>query len=182
MPVKAIVNPLRGVSADAAYVASAIDQIDGPVLAVGHSYGGAVITNATTNSKNVVGLVYVAAFAPDEGETLGPIIGSSKDSKLLAAVQETRFPTGNGSDTAAEVSIDAAKFHEVFTADLSPEESDVLAVSQRPIAGPRLRREVRPAGVEEPLVVGGRRAPVTRRSARTPCGRWRNAPARHHRG
>jgi pimeloyl-ACP methyl ester carboxylesterase len=135
VPVKAIVNPLRGVTADSAYVASAIDQIDGPVLAVGHSYGGAVITNATTNCDNVVGLVYVAAFAPDEGETLGPIIGSSKESKLLASVQETRFPTGNGSDTAAEVSIDAAKFREVFTADLSPEESDVLAVSQRPIAG-----------------------------------------------
>lgn len=133
VPVKAIVNPLRGLSSDAAYVASAMNQIDGPVLAVGHSYGGAVITNAT-DAKNVVGLVYVAAFAPDEGETLGAIIGSSKESKLLAAIQEARFPTGSGADTAAEVSIDTAKFHDVFTADLPADESDVLAVSQRPIA------------------------------------------------
>ena len=68
--VQAISNPLRGITADAAYVASAIRQIPGPVLAVGHSYGGAIITNAAPHAGNVVGLVYVAAFAPDEGETL----------------------------------------------------------------------------------------------------------------
>src|SRR5919107_959382 len=57
--------PLRGISFDSAYIASLLEQIPGPVLAVGHYYGGAVITNAATNAKNVVGLVYVAAFAPD---------------------------------------------------------------------------------------------------------------------
>jgi pimeloyl-ACP methyl ester carboxylesterase len=134
VPVRAIVNPLRGISEDAAYVASAVDQIPGPVLAVGHSYGGAVITNALTNSENVVGLVYVAAFAPDEGETLGEIVASSKDSMLMPAVQEAKYPTGRGSEIAGEVSIDAEKFHDVFTGDLSQEESDILAVSQRPIA------------------------------------------------
>ena len=71
IPVRAVVNPLRGIAADSAYVASVFSQIPGPVLAVGHSYGGAIITNAATNAGNVVGLVYVAAFAPDEGETLG---------------------------------------------------------------------------------------------------------------
>ena len=70
VPVTAIVNPLRGVASDAAYVASFINQIDGTVLAVGHSYGGAIITNAVPQTTNVVGLVYVAAFAPDEGETV----------------------------------------------------------------------------------------------------------------
>ncbi|MBV9384714.1 MAG: alpha/beta hydrolase [Streptosporangiaceae bacterium] len=65
--VQAISNPLRGIAADAAYVASAIRQIPGPVLAVGHSYGGAIITNAAPHTGNVVGLVYIAAFAPDEG-------------------------------------------------------------------------------------------------------------------
>lgn len=134
VPVRAIVNPLRGISSDSAYVASAIDQIPGPVLAVGHSYGGAVITNAATNAENVLGLVYVAAFAPDEGETLGEIVAASTDGMLLPAVQETRYPIGRGSETASEVSIDAAKFRAVFTADLSQEESDILAVSQRPIA------------------------------------------------
>ena len=70
VPVRAVVNPLRGISADSAYVASVIRQIPGPVLAVGHSYGGAVITNAGSMADNVVGLVYVAAFAPEEGESL----------------------------------------------------------------------------------------------------------------
>src|ERR1700716_3238051 len=69
--VTAPANPLRGISIDSAYIASVLAQTQGPVLAVGHSYGGAVITNAATQAKNVVGLVYVAAFAPDEGETLG---------------------------------------------------------------------------------------------------------------
>ncbi len=97
VPVRAIVNPLRGVAHDAAYVASAIKQIPGPVLAVGHSYGGAVITNAVPQTDNVVGLVYVAAFAPDEGEKLGEIVAGSKDSVLTAAVLPSLYPTGEGS-------------------------------------------------------------------------------------
>jgi len=138
VPVKAIVNPLRGINTDSAYVSSALDQIPGPVLPVGHSYGGAVITNAATNAENAVGLVYVNAFAPDEGETASDIVGSSRDSLLLNAVQETKYPTGQGSQTASEYIIDPAKFHEVFTADLSQEDSDVLAVSQRPCAAATL--------------------------------------------
>ncbi|HEV7752832.1 MAG TPA: alpha/beta hydrolase [Baekduia sp.] len=134
IPVRAIVNPLRGVGADAAYVASAINQIPGPVLAVGHSYGGAVITNAVPQTTNVVGLVYVAAFAPDEGEALGEILATSKDSVLTDAVLPSEYPTGQGSETATEVIVDPAKFREVFTADLPQLESDVLGLSQRPIA------------------------------------------------
>jgi pimeloyl-ACP methyl ester carboxylesterase len=138
VPVKAIVNPLRGLSEDAAYVSSAINQVPGPVLAVGHSYGGAVLTNAATSTKNVVGLVYVAAFAPDEGEAVADIVASSKDSKLLPASVESKYPTGKGSETASEYIIDPLKFHEVFSADLSQEEADVLAVSQRPSAAATL--------------------------------------------
>src|SRR4051794_5620679 len=67
VPARAVSNPLRGISADTAYVASALAQVPGSVLAVGHSYGGAVLTNAATVAGNVIGLVYVAAFAPDEG-------------------------------------------------------------------------------------------------------------------
>jgi pimeloyl-ACP methyl ester carboxylesterase len=134
VPVTAIVNPLRGLASDAAYVASFISQIDGPVLAVGHSYGGAVITNIVPQTKNVVGLVYVAAFAPDEGETLGEITERSKDSVLNAATLAYQYPTGNGDETATELIIDPAKFREVFTADLPPQQSTVLALSQRPIA------------------------------------------------
>jgi pimeloyl-ACP methyl ester carboxylesterase len=134
IPVRAIVNPLRGVSADAAYVASAIKQIPGPVLAVGHSYGGAIITNAVPQTDNVVGLVYVAAFAPDEGEVLGEALGTSKDSILTPAVLPAEYPTGEGSEPATEVIVDPDKWHEVFTADLPELEAKVLGLSQRPIA------------------------------------------------
>jgi pimeloyl-ACP methyl ester carboxylesterase len=134
VPVRAIVNPLRGISADSAYVASAIDQTPGPVLAVGHSYGGAVITNAATNTKNVAGLVYVAAFAPDEGETLLDIEGSSRDSVLTSAIVETQYPLGMGSDMATELSIDPDRFRSVFASDLPAQKADIMAASQRPIA------------------------------------------------
>ncbi len=90
-PVRALANPLRGLAADAAHVASAIERTPGPVLAVGHSYGGAVITNAAARADDVVGLVHVAAFAPDEGETLTHIEGDSKDSVLGTALLPLRF-------------------------------------------------------------------------------------------
>src|SRR4029450_1227112 len=78
--VTAAPNPLRGISHDSAYVASFLKQVPGPVLAVGHSYGGAVISNAATRLGNVVGLVFVAAFAPDEGERLGEVTAGSRRS------------------------------------------------------------------------------------------------------
>jgi len=86
-------NPLRGLATDSAYVASAIAQIAGPVLAVGHSYGGAVITNAATTTPNVVGLVYVSGFAPDENETLSEVEGTSRDSALGPALLPVQYPT-----------------------------------------------------------------------------------------
>src|SRR6059036_3069664 len=82
VPVVAAANPLRGISIDSAYIAAVLNQTPGPVLAVGHSYGGAVITNAAARVDNVVGLVYVAAFAPDEGERLGDATATSKDAVL----------------------------------------------------------------------------------------------------
>jgi pimeloyl-ACP methyl ester carboxylesterase len=132
--VTAAPNPLRGISIDSAYVANFLDQVPGPVLAVGHSYGGAVITNAATNSNNVVGLVYVAAFAPDEGETLGEIEGNSRDSVLLPALDALQYPTGEDEETAAEFAIDPEKIHDAFAADLPEEQTAVMAATQRPIA------------------------------------------------
>ena len=132
--VQAIANPLRGITADAAYVASAIRQIPGPVLAVGHSYGGAVITNAALQAGNVVGLVYVAAFAPDEGEVLSGIEGDSKDSVLNSALLQLQYPTGQGTETAVEFAIDPARFHDAFAADLPGEQAAVMAATQRPVA------------------------------------------------
>jgi pimeloyl-ACP methyl ester carboxylesterase len=132
--VQAVSNPLRGIAADAAYVASAIRQIPGPVLAVGHSYGGAIITNAAPQASNVVGLVYVAAFAPDEGETLGAIEADSKDSVLNSALLQLQYPSGPGRETAVEFAIDPAKFHAAFAADLPAEQAAVMAATQRPVA------------------------------------------------
>jgi pimeloyl-ACP methyl ester carboxylesterase len=132
--VQAISNPLRGIAEDTAYVASALQQIPGPVVAVGHSYGGAIITNAASGAGNVVGLVYVAAFAPDEGEILSDIEGDSKDSILNSALLQLQYPTGTGTETAVEFAIDPAKFHDAFAADLSPEQAAVMAATQRPVA------------------------------------------------
>src|SRR5262249_61929665 len=90
--VTAPANPLRGIEIDSAYTAGVLDEIPGPVLLVAHSYGGAVISNAATDAKNVVGLVFVAAFAPDEGEALGDVTPTSKDSGLNSGLVPTHFP------------------------------------------------------------------------------------------
>ena len=134
MQVTAASNPLRGISIDSAYINSLLEQIPGPVLAVGHSYGGAVITNATTNADNVVGLVYVAAFAPDEGETLADIESGSRDSVLITALMQLQYPTGEGQETAVEFAIDPEKFHDAFAADLPEQQTAVMAATQRPVA------------------------------------------------
>jgi pimeloyl-ACP methyl ester carboxylesterase len=131
--VQAPANPLRGLISDSSYVASVLSQIDGPVLAVGHSYGGAVITNAATQASNVVGLVYVAAFAPDENETLGEVEGTSRDSALAPALLPAQFPLATG-EMATELYVNPTAFHEVFARDLSETQSGVFGASQRPVA------------------------------------------------
>ena len=132
--VTAPANPLRGIASDSAYIASVFDQIPGPVLAVGHSYGGAVITNAATKASNVVGLVYIAAFAPDEGERLGEAESTSKDSVLNAALVPLHYPTGQGAETAVEFAINPSQLHDAFAADLSAEQAAIMAATQRPVA------------------------------------------------
>jgi pimeloyl-ACP methyl ester carboxylesterase len=134
VPVTAPPNPLRGISIDSAYIASFLEQTPGPVLAVGHSYGGAVITNAATNASNVLGLVYVAAFAPEEGETLGAAAPESKDSVLNSALVQLHYPRPGGGDQGVEFAIDPPKLREAFAADLPPEQTALLAATQRPIA------------------------------------------------
>ena len=132
--VTAPANPLRGISHDSAYLASVLDQIPGPVLAVGHSYGGAVISNAASMAKNVVGLVFVAAFAPDEGERLGEATAVSKDSILNAALMQRTYPTGTGAETAVEFVIDPSKVNATFGADLPAEVGAIVGATQRPVA------------------------------------------------
>jgi pimeloyl-ACP methyl ester carboxylesterase len=132
VPVIAAANPLRGISTDSAYVAGVFDQVPGPVLAVAHSYGGAVISNAATGARNVVGLVFVAAFAPDEGEKLGDVTASSKDSVLGTALVPRQYPTGGG--TGTEFLIDPAKARDAFAADLTDAQAALIGTIQRPVA------------------------------------------------
>jgi len=133
VPVTAPANPLRGIAADSAYIAAVLEQMEGPVVAVGHSYGGAVITNAATDAKHVVGLVYVAAFAPEEGETLGAAEASSQDSVLNSALVPRQYPTANGG-SATEFYIDPAKARDAFAADLSDQQAALIAATQRPVS------------------------------------------------
>jgi pimeloyl-ACP methyl ester carboxylesterase len=133
LTVTAPANPLRGIAHDSAYIASVFAQTEGPVLAVGHSYGGAVITNAANEAKNVVGLVYVAAFAPDEGEMLGEVEAGSKDSVLNSALVPRRYPTDDGGE-ATEFSIDPAKARAAFAGDLSDQQAALIAATQRPVS------------------------------------------------
>ena len=126
-------NPLRGVRSDSAYIASFLNQIDRPVLLVAHSYGGAVASNAAANASNVVGLVYVAALIPEEGERLAEV--QSTDSILNPLLIERRYPTGSDDETATEYTIDPAHFRRAYAADVPEERTRLMAVAQRPIAG-----------------------------------------------
>jgi len=132
--VVAPANPLRGIVVDSAYLASVLDQLPGPVLLVGHSYGGAIISNAAKGAANVQGLVFVAAFAPDEGELLGQVAATSKDSTLMTALVSRRYPASPGGGTAGESIVDPARFHDVFAADVPAAEAAVMAATQRPVA------------------------------------------------
>ncbi|GAA4084048.1 alpha/beta fold hydrolase [Nonomuraea soli] len=132
IPVLAPPNPLRGLAADAAYIASVTSQIDGPVILAGHSYGGAVITVAGA-APNVVGLVYVAAYVPDQGESLADLQGRFPEPALASNLRQSAYPGEDGSG-AAEFTIAREAFPQVFAADLPEETTRVLAVAQRPLA------------------------------------------------
>ena len=103
-------------------------------MVVGHSYGGAVISNAATSAQNVVGLVFVAAFAPEEGERLGEATAASEDAVLGTALVSHRYPPADGGEPAVEFSIDPEKFHDAFAAEPPSEQAAVLAATQRPVA------------------------------------------------
>ncbi|MFF5302299.1 alpha/beta fold hydrolase [Streptomyces sp. NPDC013161] len=127
--VVAPANPLRGLTSDAAYISAILKTIDGPKVVVGHSYGGAVITQAAAGDASVKALVYVAAFVPDKGEQLGELGARFPGSQLSDALQP--LPDGAG---GTDLAIQTAKFHAVFTADLPAATSALLGASQRPIS------------------------------------------------
>ena len=124
--------PNRSLLGDAEYIRSVVEHIDGPVILAGHSYGGAVITVAGV-AENVVGLVYVSGYALEEGESLGQLQGGFPDSDLAQHLVYTPFPV-EGAEDGTDVSVEIAAFPDVFAAGVSRETTEVLAVSQRPLA------------------------------------------------
>jgi len=127
-PVLGLANPLRDLAGDSAYLSSVLDTIPGPVVLVGHSYGGAVITDAAAGHANVKALVYIAAFAPDQGESSLGITGEYPGSQLPSSLVVRPFPGGQ------DAYIDPAAFRKVFAADLPAREARLMAAEQRPVA------------------------------------------------
>jgi pimeloyl-ACP methyl ester carboxylesterase len=128
-PVVAAANPLRGVKSDAQYVESVVKGIDGAVVLVGHSYGGMLITNAANGNRNVKALVFVAAFAPEKGETAAELSGRYPGGTLAP----TLAPPVSLADGGKDLYIQQDKFGAQFAADVAAAETKVLAATQRPI-------------------------------------------------
>ncbi|MBV9322781.1 MAG: alpha/beta hydrolase [Chloroflexi bacterium] len=139
--VSAPANPLRGLASDAPYISSVLSTISGPIVLVGHSYGGAVITNAATGNPNVKALVYVAAYIPDQGQTLAQLAPASGGSELVPPGVPGVPPTLNvtpcppaSCPAGLEVSIVPGDFQQIFAEDLRPERTAIMAVEQRPLS------------------------------------------------
>jgi pimeloyl-ACP methyl ester carboxylesterase len=126
--VVAVANPLRSVAGDATYLRDTIAGIGAPVVLVGHSYGGMVITEASADNDAVVGLVYVAAFAPDHGESALELSAKFPGSTLGAALVASPVSTGGN-----EFRIRPELFHQQFVADGSAPEAALMAATQRPV-------------------------------------------------
>jgi pimeloyl-ACP methyl ester carboxylesterase len=123
-------NPLRGLTGgDGDYLRAVLDDLEGQVVLVGHSYGGSVITAAGT-ADNVVGLVYISGFAPDQGENLTDLQSSFPPPGIIPYVVQHKLPNGENEFTLAPEG-----FHESFCADIPAEDAAFYAISQRPLAG-----------------------------------------------
>jgi pimeloyl-ACP methyl ester carboxylesterase len=132
-PVIAPAIPLRELPGDTAYLASVLATIDGPVVLVGHSYGGAVITDAATGNANVKALVYIAGFAPDDGESLADISGTYTNSDLAGALLTRPYPLSDGT-SGTDLYINPAMFKNVFAKDVSSTTAAQMAAAQRPLS------------------------------------------------
>ncbi|MGW5605282.1 alpha/beta fold hydrolase [Streptomyces sp. NPDC003753] len=129
--VMAPANPLRGLYSDSAYIASVLKSVKGPVVVVGHSYGGAVISTAAAGNPQVRSLVYISALMPDVGES-GMSLSARFPSALGTATTSVPYRTGDAGGTDLYLKRD--KVHPVFAACLPASEANLLAVTQRPAA------------------------------------------------
>ena len=146
--VVAAANPLRTLTGDAAYVRDVVKHVPGPVVLVGHSYGGMVITQAASENPEVVALVYVCAFAPDHGEDAFQLSNQFPGSTLGEAIDAIPLADG-GTDLAIRPDV----FHQQFAADVPAPLAAVMAAVQRPVAQAALTEGLptrRPAWADKP--------------------------------
>jgi pimeloyl-ACP methyl ester carboxylesterase len=141
--VIAAANPLRSIAGDAAAISDLVRTIEGPVVLAAHSYGGAVMSNVDADAGEIVGLVYVNAFAPDAGENCFQLAAMFPGSKL----GETTVRPVPRSDGTTDFYVAREPFHEIFCADVPAPEAALMAATQRPAAQEAL---VEPSG-EDPL-------------------------------
>ncbi|WP_028804820.1 alpha/beta fold hydrolase [Streptomyces sp. 142MFCol3.1] len=139
-PVIAPANPLRGLAGDAAYVHSVLKSVKGPIVLAGHSYGGSVISQAAADSPNVKALVYIAAFAPDKGESALELSNKFPGSTLGPTLNSVPFPLPGGG-TGTDLYIKADKFHDQFAADVPRSVTALMAATQRPVAASALEEK-----------------------------------------
>ena len=126
-------NPLRSVAFDASALSAVVRAIEGPVLLVGHSYGGAVITQAGADLDNVVGLVYVAAFGLDVGESCASVQGPYPPSMLASTSYPTPYDAA-GAPSGPDLYIRKDQFRETFCADVPVDVAEVMYATQRPLS------------------------------------------------
>lgn len=145
VPALAPAVPLRGLTSDADAIAAFVGAIEGPVVMLGHSYGGAVITQASAGLDNVIGLIYLAGFALEVGESAASVQEAFPPPLLATSGQATPFDAP-GAAGGPDLFIDAKSFRETFCADLSADVAAVMAASQRPLAA---------AAIGEPCTAAG---------------------------
>jgi pimeloyl-ACP methyl ester carboxylesterase len=138
-------NPLRSLATDAATISAVVSAIEGPVVLIGHSYGGAVISQASAHTSNVVGLVYLAAFSLDTGESCASVQAPFPASMLAATVVPTSYDAA-GAAGGPDLYISEDGFHETFCADSPAELAKVMYATQRPLAAAALSENATDTG------------------------------------
>lgn len=145
LEVRAPMNPLRGLASDADAITRYTTALDGPIVLVGHSYGGAVISQAAPSVKGVRALVYLSAFAPDEGESCASVQEPFPPSLLASTLMPSPYEAP-GAAGGPDFFIRIADFHETFCADLPDEVAATMAVSQRPLSAAAFTENATAAG------------------------------------
>lgn len=139
-PVVAAANPLRGLHADAEYLRTVLDSVNGPIVVAGHSYGGSVMSQAADGHPQVKALVYVASFILEEGESTGELAAKFPGGELGPALNPVQLPSADGQEVA-DLYIQQDRFREVFAADVPEDVTALMAVTQRPIVGDALEEK-----------------------------------------